>query len=93
MGTLPREIETPRLSSPRKKVEPGSVVIAGKQTGIYAIESPGGWQLIGRNPLRIFALQQNPPALFQAGDRVQFFPIAESEFLHNPHDPSKTCER
>jgi KipI family sensor histidine kinase inhibitor len=86
MGTVPREIETPRLSSPREKVEPGSVAIAGKQTGIYAIESPGGWHLIGRTPLQIFDPKHNPPALFQAGDRVQFFPITESEFANNPHD-------
>jgi KipI family sensor histidine kinase inhibitor len=80
MGTVPKEIETPRLSTPREKVEPGSVAIAGKQTGIYAIESPGGWQWIGRTPLRIFDPNRHPPALFQAGDRVQFFPIPESEF-------------
>jgi inhibitor of KinA len=76
MGILPKEIETPRLSSPRRKIEPGSVGIAGKQTGIYAIESPGGWQLIGRTPLKIFDPNLAPPSLFQVGDRVQFFPVS-----------------
>jgi len=80
MGIVPREIETPRLSTPRTKVPPGSVALAGKQTGIYAIESPGGWQLIGRTPLTIFDPFRNPPSWFQAGDQVQFCPIPESEF-------------
>jgi inhibitor of KinA len=80
MGIVPKEIETPRLSSPRGKVAPGSVGIAGKQTGIYAIESPGGWQLIGRTTLTIFDPYNNPPSLFQVGDRVQFFSVSENQF-------------
>jgi inhibitor of KinA len=80
MGIVPKEIETPRLSSPRGKVAPGSVGIAGKQTGIYAIESPGGWQLIGRTTLTIFDPRSNPPSLFQVGDRVQFFSVSQSQF-------------
>ncbi len=80
MGIVPKEIETPRLSAPRAKVPPGSVALAGKQTGIYALESPGGWQLIGRTPLTIFDPFRNPPSWFRTGDRVQFYPIPESEF-------------
>jgi len=80
MGTVPQEIETPRRSTPREKVPAGAVAIAGKQTGIYAIESPGGWQWIGRTPLRIFDSRRSPPSLFQAGDRVRFYPISEDDF-------------
>ncbi len=80
MGTVPSRIETPRLSNPRTKVAPGSVAIAGKQTGIYAIESPGGWQLIGRTPLRLFDPTRNPPSYFHPGDRVRFRQITEESF-------------
>ena len=80
MGTVLPRIETPRLPTPRARVPAGSVAIAGKQTGIYAIESPGGWQLIGRTPLRLFDPTRNPPALFQPGDQVRFFSITEEEF-------------
>ena len=80
MGKVLPSIETPRLSTPRTRVPPGSVAIAGKQTGIYAVESPGGWQLIGRTPLRLFDPARNPPSFFQAGDRVRFFAVTEEEF-------------
>jgi inhibitor of KinA len=80
MGTVSSRIETPRLSNPRTKVAPGSVAIAGKQTGIYAIESPGGWQLIGRTPLRLFDPNRNPPSHFCPGDRVRFCQISEDGF-------------
>lgn len=80
MGTVPSRIETPRLSNPRTKVAPGSVAIAGQQTGIYAIESPGGWQLIGRTPLRLFDPDRNPPSYFHPGDRVRFRPVSEKDF-------------
>lgn len=81
MGTVPKEIQTPRLPSPRIKVSAGSVGIGGMQTGIYAIESPGGWQLIGRTPLRLFDLNRQPPSFFQAGDYARFFAITEKEFV------------
>ena len=80
MGKVSSRIETPRLSNPRTKVAPGSVAIAGNQTGIYAIESPGGWQLIGRTPLRLFDPRRNPPSYFHPGDRVRFYQISEEEF-------------
>ena len=80
MGMVPKEIEAPRLPSPRIKVPAGSVGIGGLQTGIYPVESPGGWRLIGRSPLRLFDLKKNPPAYLQAGDYVCFYPISEEEF-------------
>jgi len=80
MGTVPEKIQAPRLSSPRTKVPAGSVGIGGMQTGIYAVESPGGWQLIGRTPLKLFDLHRRPPSFFQAGDYARFYPIGENEF-------------
>jgi inhibitor of KinA len=80
MGTVPEKIQAPRLSSPRTRVPAGSVGIGGMQTGIYAVESPGGWQLIGRTPLKLFDLHCRPPSFFQAGDCARFYPIGENEF-------------
>jgi len=68
-------ISAPRLKSPRKFVPAGSVGIAGNQTGIYPIDSPGGWQIIGRTPLKIFDVRKDPPTLFKMGDKVRFIPI------------------
>lgn len=89
------EIATPRLETPRLKVPAGSVGIAGKQTGIYTRESPGGWRLIGRTPLKLFDSSWSPPALLQPGDIVKFKPISEEEFeeikkavLRNTYRPS-----
>jgi len=80
LGGMDERIATPRLEKPRLKVPAGSVGIAGKQTGIYPIESPGGWRLIGRTPLRLFTPEKNPPTLLQPGDYVKFVPISEKEF-------------
>jgi inhibitor of KinA len=80
MGELPDALITPRLKTPRLSVPAGSVAIAQKQTGIYPMESPGGWQIIGRTPIKIFDPQREPPALLQMGDLVQFYPISEKEF-------------
>ncbi|MFH1758566.1 MAG: 5-oxoprolinase subunit PxpB [Pseudomonadota bacterium] len=86
MGTVPSKIQTPRLQTPRTRVPAGSVGIGGIQTGIYAMESPGGWQLIGRTPLTLFDLNRHPPSYFQAGDYARFYPITEEEFLRYHHD-------
>lgn len=75
LGTLPQALITPRLATPRTRVPAGSVGIAGAQTGIYPFESPGGWRLIGRTPLRPFDPQREPPFLFAPGDAVQFIPV------------------
>jgi inhibitor of KinA len=75
MGGLPEEIAAPRLPTPRKTVPAGSVGIAGNQTGVYPIDSPGGWRLIGRTPKKMFDAQACSPALLQAGDQVRFVAI------------------
>lgn len=80
MGTVDERIATPRLPQPRLRVPAGSVGIAGAQTGIYPLESPGGWNLIGRTPLRLFDAHSPEPTLLQPGDRVRFFPITLRAF-------------
>lgn len=80
LGGLPKEIETPRLKTPRTKIPAGSTGIAGKQTGIYPIESPGGWQLIGRTPLKLYDPKRNPPIILNAGDYLRFISIDEKEY-------------
>ena len=80
MGELPEELVTPRLKTPRLSVPAGSVAIAQRQTGIYSMESPGGWQILGRTPVGLFDPEKEPPTLLQMGDRVQFFQISEKEF-------------
>lgn len=77
LGGLPAELSTPRLPAPRKLVPGGSVAIGGSQTGIYPVDSPGGWRIIGRTPLRLFDAEALPPALLAMGDRVRFVPIRE----------------
>jgi len=74
-GALPDEIAVPRLASPRLRVPAGSIGIAGRQTGIYAVESPGGWNLIGRTALRLFDPSADPSTRFKPGDRLRFVPI------------------
>ena len=80
LGGMSERIATPRLKTPRTAIPAGSVGIAQTQTGIYPVESPGGWQLIGRTPLRIFAPDREPPVLVEAGDYLRFVPIARDEF-------------
>lgn len=75
MGLVESSIAVPRRATPRTAVPTGSVAIAGRQTGIYPSESPGGWQLIGRTPVRPFDLERAEPFLFKAGDRVQFYAV------------------
>lgn len=80
LGGLPPQLATPRRSTPRLRVPAGSVGIAGAQTGIYPSESPGGWQLIGRTPLRLYDPQTSEPFLLRAGDVLRFRPIDEDQF-------------
>ena len=80
LGGLPAAIATPRLATPRTLVPAGSVGIAGAQTGIYPTESPGGWRLVGRTPIRLFDARQSPPALLAAGDHVRFVPVGQAEY-------------
>lgn len=81
LGGMNEKIATPRLDTPRTKIPAGSVGIAGSQTGVYPIASPGGWQLIGRTPLNLFNLSAENPFLIQAGQKIKFVPIDEAEFL------------
>ncbi|EFM11649.1 Allophanate hydrolase subunit 1 [Paenibacillus curdlanolyticus YK9] len=80
MTGMPEGLAQPRRSSPRSRVPAGSVGIGGGQTGIYPLAVPGGWQLIGRTPLRLFDAGREQPALLRAGDRVRFVPIDEARF-------------
>jgi len=80
LGGLDPKIHTPRLETPRTSVPRGSVGIANNQTGIYSIDSPGGWQIIGRTPLTLFAPERPEPFLYRPGDRIKFIPVSEPEF-------------
>ena len=80
MGTVDERIAIPRLSTPRVRVPVGAVGIAGVQTGIYPVSTPGGWRIIGRTPLKPFDLTRDEPALFKPGDAVQFHAIDPGEY-------------
>ena len=80
IGGMDQNLKTPRLQTPRKRVPQGSVAIAGGQTGIYLFPSPGGWNLIGRTPLKIFNISNPQNSLIQMGDKVQFKSISEDEY-------------
>lgn len=84
MGPVDQRIVAPRHDRPRPNVPAGSVGIAGAQTGIYPVLSPGGWQLIGRTPFKLFTPQQLPPCLLQPGDEVVMYPISLDEFNQWP---------
>jgi len=85
LGEMPAAIATPRLRTPRLRTPAGSVAIGGNQTGIYPMDSPGGWRLIGRTPLRLFSPERNPPTLLEMGDRVRFVPVTMEEFNDPRH--------
>ncbi len=80
MGEVDDRIACPRKTQPVATTA-GSIGIAGKQTGIYPLDSPGGWQIIGRTPLKVFDAGRDEPVLLKAGDRVQFYEISKNEFL------------
>jgi len=80
LGTVDDRIAAPRRAAPRLKVPAGSVGIAGRQTGVYPLQSPGGWQIVGRTPIGMFDPRRQPPVRMQAGDRVRFVPIDSAEF-------------
>jgi len=81
LGSLDARLHMPRKASPRAQVPAGAVAIGGEQTGIYPQASPGGWQIIGRTPRRLFDVGTDPPCMLQAGDRVNFRAISLQEFL------------
>jgi inhibitor of KinA len=80
LGGLVPELHTPRRSSPRTAVPAGAVGIGGQQTGVYPLVSPGGWNLIGQTPLRIFDAARENASLLEAGDRVRFVSISRKDF-------------
>lgn len=80
LGGMSKEIATPRLKSPRVKIDGGSVGIAGEQTGIYPVDSPGGWQLIGRTPLKLYDAEREKPVLLEAGQYIRFKAISQEEY-------------
>jgi inhibitor of KinA len=80
LGGMSERIAAPRLATPRTTIPAGSVGIAQTQTGIYPVESPGGWQLIGRTPIKLFDARRQPPVLLEAGDSIRFVPISREEY-------------
>lgn len=87
LGELPKELEAPRLATPRKKVPPGSVGIAGRQTGVYPFATPGGWRLIGRTPMNMFRRGPRPSSALSIGDRVRFAAISPQQFAEMDRRP------
>jgi inhibitor of KinA len=80
LGGMSEKIAAPRLKTPRTAIPAGSVGIAQQQTGIYPVESPGGWQLIGRTPVTLFDPDRDPPVLVEAGDYIRFVPVSREEY-------------
>ena len=80
LGGMDPTLETPRLSQPRQRIPAGSVGIGGNQTGLYPMDSPGGWRLIGRSPVRPYDPRREEPILYHAGDRIRFVPIDEKQY-------------
>lgn len=80
LGGMDESIATPRLKQPRVKIPAGAVGIAGSQTGVYPIDSPGGWQLIGRTPVRMYDPNRADPILPKAGEYIKFYAITQEEF-------------
>jgi inhibitor of KinA len=80
LGELPEALVTPRLPTPRRKVPAGSVAIAGSQTGVYPLATPGGWRLLGRTPLAMFRPDRDALSLLAIGDHVRFVPISPEKF-------------
>ncbi|TKC00338.1 5-oxoprolinase subunit PxpB [Pedobacter cryophilus] len=80
LGGMPELLASPRKLTPRKFIPAGSVGIAGQQTGIYPLETPGGWQIIGKTPLTLFDVNREQPSLLKAGDSVKFNPISLANF-------------
>jgi inhibitor of KinA len=80
LGQLPEALATPRLDTPRRSTPPGSVGVAGNQTGVYPFATPGGWRLIGRTPIAMFRPDRKAMSYLAIGDRVRFLPISEAQF-------------
>lgn len=81
LGGMDPRLEAPRLETPRTRIPAGAVGIGGKQTGIYPLDSPGGWRLIGRTPATVYDPHRPEPILYQAGDYIRFYSISAGDFL------------
>jgi KipI family sensor histidine kinase inhibitor len=92
LGGMDKRLNTPRLKNPRTKIPEGSVGIGGEQTGIYPLASPGGWQLIGRTPIRPYDPNREKPFLYDAGDCIKFFPISALEYEKIQEDKGYSCD-
>jgi KipI family sensor histidine kinase inhibitor len=88
LAGLSPSLHVTRLPSPRRLVQAGSVAIAAEQTGVYSVDSPGGWRLLGKTPLRMFDPHANLPTPLEVGDRVRFVPITREEFERQTSRPS-----
>ncbi|WP_226659185.1 5-oxoprolinase subunit PxpB [Pseudalkalibacillus hwajinpoensis] len=82
LGGMPEQIATPRRENPRAEIEPGSVGIAGAQTGIYPLESPGGWQIIGQTPVKLYDPTGERPILLESGHYLRFVSVSKDEFIN-----------
>lgn len=80
LGGMDERIECPRLTTPRTKIPAGGVGIGGKQTGIYPLESPGGWRIIGQTPIKVYDPERNPSILYSMGEKIRFVRISEKEY-------------
>ncbi len=80
LGGMSNDIAAPRLEKPRALVPKGSVGIAGAQTAVYPLDSPGGWRLIGNTPVRFYDSERQDPILIKAGDYIKFYPITQEEY-------------
>jgi len=80
LAGLDERLAMPRRATPRLKIPPGTIAIAGEQSVVYSMETPGGWNLIGRTPLSVFTPETDPPCLLRAGDAVRFVPISLDEY-------------
>ncbi len=80
LGELPEALVTPRMQIPRRKVPPGSVGIASRQTGVYPFATPGGWRLLGRTPIKMFQPDRQGMSFLSIGDHVRFTPISRDKF-------------
>ncbi|WP_437918658.1 5-oxoprolinase subunit PxpB [Sphingobacterium sp. LRF_L2] len=81
LGGMDKRLSTPRREAPRLRINAGSVGIAGEQTGVYPLDTPGGWQIIGQTPLNLFDIRREKPSLLSAGDTLRFVAISKEEFL------------
>jgi len=86
MSGLPNKLHTPRKATPSLQIESGSVAIGGQQLGIYPVHSPGGWHVIGKTPLSLFSLANNPSFLLSASQKVQFYNISKGDYYHMKED-------